>query len=245
MTERDDDDTTPTADPGSVPASMRRAWATRAPRGPAPDTTALDAHLATIADPDTDEDARLAAIEAVRTMPGGTEALALLTAARRAVPPTIDRADVASAAPTLGVHRGDAPRRPAAPAARPRALPRWAVAAALVAVVAGASVVLRPRATGTGDAVRDGERSLALVAPRGDLATAPTRLAWRALPGRPRYTIELLDASDNPVLLVETSDTTAAIPPGTLRPGTYRWFVRARATDGSDLRSALERFTIR
>jgi hypothetical protein len=249
MTDRDHDPT-PTTDPGPVPASVRRAWTVLAARGPVADEAALDAHLATVADPDADEEARLAAIEAVLEQPGGSEALAILAAARRAVPPATDQALAESAAPALGVVRGDAPRRPPAPVAtpRPRALPRWAVAAALVAVVAGTSVVLGGRGTDAvpdADPVRAGERALLLVGPRGDLAAPPTRLAWRALAGRPRYTVELLDAADAPVMLVETTDTTAAIPAGTLRPGSYRWFVRARATDGTDLRSALERFTIR
>jgi hypothetical protein len=264
MTDRDHD-LTPTADPGPVPASVRRAWAQVArPVRPA-DEAALEAALAVVADPDADEDARLAAIETVLAHQGGAEALAILAAARGAVPGTLaaDQAHAAEqapaqgaavqgaaapAAPALGVVRGEAPRRvaPTAPAPR-RPLPRWALAAAMLAVVAGVGVVLGPRgtATGEGDATRDGESAITLVGPRGDFAAAPTRITWRPRPGRPRYTVEVLDASDAPVLLSETTDTSVAIPRGALKPGAYRWFVRARGADGAEVRSALERFTIR
>jgi hypothetical protein len=74
---------------------------------------------------------------------------------------------------------------------------------------------------------------------------APVTLAWKPLPSTWRYHVEILGTDDAPVFTTETNDTTAVVPPGSLKAGTYRWWVRSRATDGVEIRSRVEKLTIR
>jgi hypothetical protein len=262
MSDRDDDEPAAGRHEDAVPARVRAAYARLAARAPVRDAAALEAALAVLAadatGTDADDAARAAAVETLLAVDGGREALAWLAAARRAVDPAAVTAAIGTAAPAAspatavaspsGTPAPTAPARVAGtigsrpPARRP--LPRWALAAALVAVVAGVGVVLQGRPEAADDQVR-GPDALLLVAPSGTLRAAPATLTWRPRAGRPRYTVELLDSADAPVLIVETSDTIAAVPVGTLRPGAYRWFVRARGVDGTELRSGVGRFTVR
>jgi hypothetical protein len=256
MSMRDDDFV---VNDDAVPARVRAAYARLAARAPVSDPAALEAALGVLArdaaHTAADDEARAAAVATLLAVEGGREALGWLAAARRAVDPAAVTAAIGTPAPATAAPTGVAPA-PGAPArvvgtiggrlpAR-RPLPRWALAAALVAVVAVvAGVVLRGgRPEAADDRVR-GPDALLLVAPSGTLRAAPATLTWRPRAGRPRYTVELLDSADAPVLIVETSDTTAAVPAGTLRPGGYRWFVRARGVDGTEVRSAVGRFTVR
>ncbi|MCU0619745.1 MAG: hypothetical protein MUF40_07650 [Gemmatimonadaceae bacterium] len=239
MSMRDDDFV---VNDDAVPARVRAAYARLAARAPVSDPAALEAALGVLArdaaHTAADDEARAAAVATLLAVEGGREALGWLAAARRAVDPAAVTAAIGTPAPATAAPTGVAPA-PGAPArvvgtiggrlpAR-RPLPRWALAAALVAVVAGVGVVLRGGRPEAAD----------------DRVRGPATLTWRPRAGRPRYTVELLDSADAPVLIVETSDTTAAVPAGTLRPGGYRWFVRARGVDGTEVRSAVGRFTVR
>ncbi|MCU0626073.1 MAG: hypothetical protein MUF21_06240 [Gemmatimonadaceae bacterium] len=246
--------TTPAGDPGPVPAAVRAAYARLARPTTATDAVAFEASLAAAADPEASDDARAESVERLLALDGGREALAYLAAARRATAPgpageTVrDAADPSAraddAAP-LRIERGGARAAMLAGTRAPvRRVPRWALAAAGVAIVAGVTLTRLGR-DGDIDVTRDGGSALATVSPRGELTGAPTRLVWRARPGRTRYTVELLGADDAPVFTQETNDTAVTIPAGLLSRGAYRWYVRARGLDGTDVRSPLQRFTIR
>ena len=73
----------------------------------------------------------------------------------------------------------------------------------------------------------------------------PLTLVWKPRQSDSRYQVEILNANDDPVFTLETHDTTLVVPPGTLAPGTSRWWVRSRATDGAGIRSRVENLTIR
>lgn len=71
-------------------------------------------------------------------------------------------------------------------------------------------------------------------------AGAPTTLAWRALPGAVGYDVEVLAPAGTVVHAATTRDTTLLLPPAAVpaRGVTARWWVRARAADGTTRRSA-------
>ena len=72
----------------------------------------------------------------------------------------------------------------------------------------------------------------------------PITLRWKPLRSDARYTVEVLDANDTPVFTSETNTTATVLQTTTLKAGTYRWFVRARATDRTEIRSRVETFTV-
>ena len=79
----------------------------------------------------------------------------------------------------------------------------------------------------------------ALVAPAdaATLAADSIAFAWRPVAGAFSYTLEV-DAADGTVLFTApTADTILVAPLGSSAPGEYRWVVRARLDDGSELRS--------
>ena len=124
---------------------------------------------------------------------------------------------------------------------------RWrrtaAVALAASALLAVSLVPARRLMDGRDERVMRGDDAgVALLVPTAS-ATAttatPLTFTWHAVPGARRYTVELLDAEGIVALGGETSDTTLALtPPGSLRAGEYRWWVRAQTDDGASVRSA-------
>jgi hypothetical protein len=118
------------------------------------------------------------------------------------------------------------------------------MAAALV-LVAGAVLVWR---LGPSDEpVRGAADSLALLAPpeRWSDAAAP-RFSWSALGEGTIYIFELVDSEDRAVHTLTTRDTLLTLPDSLpLDAGReYRWWVRARRTDGRELVSPPRRLEL-
>lgn len=111
-------------------------------------------------------------------------------------------------------------------------------------VVAGSSWYVYTLAP-PGDEVRAAGVEVELQQVPLGVAVRPVTLIWKSRKTVSRYRVEILDASDDPVFTLETNDTTVDVPPGSLAPGTYRWWVRSRATDGTEIRSRVEKLTIR
>jgi hypothetical protein len=144
---------------------------------------------------------------------------------------------------------------PASPATRRRAAwwlrPGTAAAAALLlATGLGGGMWWRmmhasPNAPAGADPMRAGpaegaEPRLSLApAAVATRAGAATTLAWRAVPGAVDYDVEVLTADGAVLHAARTRDTTLALPASALpAPGaTARWWVRARAADGTTRRS--------
>jgi hypothetical protein len=131
---------------------------------------------------------------------------------------------------------------------------RMLAAAAVVLIAAAATLVSLPRlrhaspSAAPGDSTESAERGagtvatpIVVIAPRGIVgAGAPRVLVWHAVPGAPRYDVEVLDDSGSVVFRTSTADTVVGWP--TLGAGrTYRWWVRANTTDAG-WRSALIAF---
>jgi hypothetical protein len=122
---------------------------------------------------------------------------------------------------------------------------RWAALAAAITVIAGVGLVTRWVERQNETEVMRGTDApgVALLTPAdGASLPADRRLAWRAVPGAARYTVEILDADDRAVYATGTPDTVIALP-DSIRFGTgdYRWWVRARRGDGSEVASRLWR----
>jgi hypothetical protein len=234
-------------DPGPVPASLRDAfaWARDAERASAPASLPDDAALERLADANAndDDEARFALIEQLLGSAAGAQTLAHVVAARSAV--TGDEAYFAAtdaSAPVAPRGLMDASVRPIrrAPFARLKPI----LLAASLMLVAGTSwyVYTLPPA---GDEVRSDGELVELLPTQLFEAKAPIRLTWKPLRRDVRYSLEVLDSTDAPVFTAETNLTQAIVPPSTLKPGTYRWYVRARATDRTEIRSRVESFTVR
>lgn len=232
-------------DPGPVPASLRDAfaWARDAERVSAPAPLPDDAMLESLAAAAEDDDARFAVIEQLLGSPEGARTLAHVIAARASTvgtddyfnatapaAPTVSRAFVAGA---VGPRRSDAMSR----------LKPLLLAASLM-LVAGTSwyVYTLPQA---GDEVRSLGSSVELVPVQPAGSRAPITLRWKAVRSDARYTVEVMDSTDTPVFTSETNATETVLATSTLKPGTYRWFVRARSTDRSEVRSRVQSFTVR
>ena len=232
-------------DPGPVPAVLRDAYsATAAARrialpGAHPSQQELD-HLL---DESLDDETRLSLLDQLLGSRQGIETLAYLVAAR-----------ISTAAPAA-----DADRGPGASAAvslpfvaHHEQTPRWRIAAMLKPIMLAASLLtvagsgwyvltLPPR----GDDVRAAGSEVQLRPVQPGAAARPVTLIWKPRRSVSRYRVEILDTNDDPVFTTETNDTTVVVPPGTLAPGTYRWWVRSRASDGTEIRSRVEKLTIR
>jgi hypothetical protein len=233
-------------DPGPVPVSLRDAFARMresergAVRSGLPDEAAIDQ----IADAgDADEEARLATIEQLLDSADGAQILAHLVAAKVSTTGVDLRPGPGMTAresmDTTPLHlRGVRSRRRTASGLKPLLL------AASLMLVAGTSwyVLTQP---GAGDEVRTSGSVVELEGVQPGGTRTPITLKWRALRADARYTVEVLDSSDAPVFTVETNQTRAAVPIGTLKPGTYRWFVRAKSTDRTEIRSRVETFIVR
>lgn len=128
-------------------------------------------------------------------------------------------------------------------------------AAAVIALVAGISLLGGPTGSGTTPgAVRapsiSVSRELVALEPAPDTSLSigsNIRFVWNATEAGSTYRLVVLDESGGPVWTTETSDTMAFLPPGA-RPkqtGAYFWFVDALASDGSTLTSGARRFSLR
>jgi hypothetical protein len=232
-------------DPGPVPASLRDAfaWARDAERASAPGALPAEVAMDALADAEQDDDARLSVIDQLLASPAGALTLAHVVAARTAVnaeheylataPARAGASPRAFVDGTIGTRRRDAMS----------GLKPLLLAASLI-LVAGTSwyvYTLPPQ----GDEVRSADSAIELMPTSQYEAKSPIKLTWKALRRDVRYSLEVLDVSDAPVFTVETTATEAVVPPSTLKPGTYRWYVRARATDRTEVRSRVDSFTVR
>ncbi len=134
------------------------------------------------------------------------------------------------------------------PAPRLRALA--AAAVLLLAIGIGIRQAREPgldRSAGGADVYRS--TRLEVLAPRGDLGTAPVELSWRAVPGASTYAVEVLEVDHN-VLWRTTVRATRAPLPATVAaacvPGkTILWRVTARAGATVVADSGTQKFRVR
>jgi len=232
-------------DPGPVPVPLRDAfaWARDAERTSSPGALPDIESLTAFTDDSVDDDARCSLVERLLGSTDGARELAQIVAAKSSVA----AADEYFAQPSAS--NGNTPRAfvggPISDQRR-RALSRlkpFLLAASLL-LVASTSwyVYTRPP---VGDEVRAAGSAVELFeVPPGAVRT-PITLRWRSLRSDARYSVEVLDASDTPVFAIETNATTVTVPASTLSAGTYRWYVRSRASDRTEVRSRVESFILR
>lgn len=130
---------------------------------------------------------------------------------------------------------------------RPRIPAAWLALAASVLLLLGGVALWRSGMFAAGDVMRGGAEQVTLVAPRGTVpAAAAGSLVWRAVARAQAYDVEILDPAGSPALAGSTTDTTLAVPAGTLRFGVeYRWRVTAVLPDGTRRHSAAELLRVR
>ncbi len=233
-------------DPGPVPASLRDAfaWARDTDRASTPGPLPDDDGLSSLAADDGDDDTRFALIEQLLASPDGARTLAHVVAARTSTAGTVE---YFSDTPTTAAPIVPRAFVDGAFGARPRgalsALKPLLLAASLM-LVAGTSwyVFTLPPA---GDELRSLGSSVELLPVQPAVTRAPITLRWKPLRDDARYTVEVMDSTDTPVFTSETNATETVLAASALKPGTYRWFVRARATDRTEIRSRVETFTIK
>ena len=233
-------------DQGPVPEALRDAfgWVRDAERASAaPGAPAADA-LATIADDAAGDEERLALVEQLLATREGARDLAHLIAARASTEAASAYFSSAPVEPTAPP-RGFADVRYDAPRSRFASLKPVLLAASLMLVAGTSWYVYSMPAVPVGDEIRAAGTMVELLAVQPMPASSPITLAWKRLRADDRYTVEVLDATDAPVFNGDTHTTRVVIPAGTLKPGTYRWFVRARGTDRSEIRSRVESFSVR
>lgn len=92
--------------------------------------------------------------------------------------------------------------------------------------------------------VRGGAEAIVLLAPPSTVATGQAvTFAWRPVPNAHGYALELLGDNNATVVSRNTMDTTVVLPPRSVEPGEYRWWVRA-ATPSGQLASPLRRLRV-
>ena len=231
-------------DPGPMPAPLRDVfvWARDCERASSSSVPPDDAVLHAFSESDGDDDTRFALIEQLLGSTDGARALAHIVAAKTSTAGAHeyfnDDIDDAPAPPrsfadgSIGSRRRDA-----LSGLKPLLL------AASLMLVAGTSwyVFTLPRA---GDEVRSAGSSVELLTVPPVAARSPITLRWKALRDDARYSVEVLDVNDVPVFSNDTNITQAVVPASSLKPGTYRWYVRARATDRTEIRSRVATFTV-
>jgi hypothetical protein len=135
------------------------------------------------------------------------------------------------------------------PQEAPNQLRTLALAASVVLALGAGTWMLRGGpARLADDTVRGGAGGFALVTPPAGAETArPVVLRWHGVPEARSYAVELLGEDGAPVRAWSTADTALAIADSIpLEAGrSYAWWVRARRTDGSEVRSPVARFTLR
>jgi len=126
-------------------------------------------------------------------------------------------------------------------------------AAAVLAILAGASLIGGPTNIDSSGAVRGPlapEHALTPVKPAPDDSLpvgVEILFVWSAADIGSTYRLTVVDETGDPVWSAETSDTVVVLPgrAGPDGPGTYFWFVDALASDGSTLTSGARRFSLR
>lgn len=129
--------------------------------------------------------------------------------------------------------------RAAAPTVRrPRIATPWLVAASVIVAVAAGTMAIRSMSTpatvlrGAG-----GDRGVALIAPAPNAVV----LRWHAVPRAASYVVEVMDAQGAVLAADTTIDTAFVVPPSvrSAKGAGDQWWVRARLSDGSEVRSAI------
>jgi len=228
-------------EPAPMPDALRRAWADArdaSHRAAAATPLPPDDVLASLADPSLDDHARLTIIDQLLGSAEGAMTVAHLAAARGAV-----TGEEEYLAPPRMATFAAAPVRAARRPGPLTGLKPLLLAASLMIVASTSWYVFSQPAPG--DEVRDAGSEVDLVTVQPAPASAPITLRWKALRTDDRYSIEVLDAADAPVYVADTNVTLLVIPAARLKPGTYRWFVRARGTDGREIRSRVQSFIVR
>lgn len=230
-------------DPGPVPASLREAfaWSRNAARSPMPLSAADEAALETLVATRAADDDQFASIEHLLESHDGSLALAHLIAARSATAGTDELLNAADGPPAQASRtfrtNGAARRHAAVSALKPFLL------AASLLLVAGTSwyvFTLPP----PGDEVRTMGAAVDLQPVPPAAAEAPLTLRWKAISPNARYRVEVLDSTDVPVFVAETSERILTVPRASLKRGVYRWWVRSRGADGADIRSRVEKLVV-
>ena len=128
--------------------------------------------------------------------------------------------------------------RAAAPSVRrPRVARPWLVAASAIVAVAAATIAIRSMSAPANVMRGPSAGGIALVA-------SPARasvLRWHAVPRAVSYVVEVMDAQGAVLAADTTADTSFALP-ATLRvrpAPSEQWWVRARLSDGAELRSPI------
>ena len=128
--------------------------------------------------------------------------------------------------------------RAAAPAVRrPRVASPWLVAASAIVAVAAATIALRSMSTPANVMRGPAAGGVVLVTPRANASV----LVWHAVPRAVSYVVEVMDAQGAVLAADTTADTSFALLPA-LRPRSApneQWWVRARLSDGAEVRSAI------
>lgn len=128
--------------------------------------------------------------------------------------------------------------RAAAPAVRrPRVASPWLVAASAIVAVAAATIALRSLSTPANVMRGPSAGGVVLVTPPANASV----LAWHAVPRAVSYVVEVMDAQGAVLAADTTADTSFALP-AALRARSApheQWWVRARLSDGAELRSAI------
>lgn len=125
--------------------------------------------------------------------------------------------------------------------ARPRsrtAPPAWLRAAAVLALVAGGTVLLRVGRDAKPEALRGEATGVRIVQPApGAALAAGATLVWRPVVGAVDYEVAVVDGDGTTRFHAVTADTTLSVPRlGTA--ATLSWWIVARLADGTTVRSA-------
>ncbi|HEX5179284.1 MAG TPA: hypothetical protein VFW04_08150 [Gemmatimonadaceae bacterium] len=128
--------------------------------------------------------------------------------------------------------------RAAAPTVRPSRLATpWVIAASAIIAVAAAAIALRSTSTGRTEMRGPAARGVVLAP---TIAHASV-LRWHAVPRAVSYLVEVMDGQGAVLAAGTTADTSFALPTrlrGSPVPN-EQWWVRARLSDGSEVRSAI------
>jgi hypothetical protein len=229
-------------DPGPVPASLRDAfvWARDAERVSSPATMPDDAAQDQLAVFEGEaSDPELEAVDRLLNSQEGAVMLGHLVAARGSTAAT--PAQLRVAAPGRRGFTRDT-RAVGSVTRTVNGLKPILLAASLMLVASTSWYVLTLPSGNT--AVRSAGDVVELEQTPVSTARAPITLRWRTFQKDARYRVEVLDTDDSPVFSSETSLTSTQLPARALKPGTYRWYVRARATDGTEIRSRVASFDV-
>lgn len=134
---------------------------------------------------------------------------------------------------------------------RPRRTRTWAVAAAALAAILGASTWMQMREPSIDvpaeTAIYRSARLEGLQPATGDVTEAPNELRWEPVPDATRYQVQLLEVDASPVWNASTRGTSIALPPAAraqFAPGkTLLWDVRAFR--GEEMLAASETQSVR